>query len=168
MKKRIASVLTVTILLTVLLSGCKGKIKYEGVDYSGNDAADIVREYYDLIKEDKQKEQASLFTDAYNERKENIVWQDISLVKLTHCEVVDEADIRESDKAWIEEISRENYAYCFVQTSDVILCEEDGAQGAKGETVSRNYYYALLMETKGSDWKIEDFGYPPFYVYEEK
>ena len=62
----------------------------------GNDAADIVREYYDLIEEDKQKE-------------------DCSLVKLTHCEVVDEADIRESDKAWIEEISRENYAYCFVQ-----------------------------------------------------
>ena len=168
MKKRIASVLTVTILLAVLLSGCKEKIKYGGVDYSGNAAADIVREYYDLIKDDKQKEQASLFTDAYNERKENIVWQDISLVKLTHCEVVDEADIRESDKAWIEEISRENYAYCFVQTSDVILCEEDGPQGTKGETVSRNYYYALVMETKESDWKIEDFGYPPFYVYEEK
>ncbi len=149
MKKRITSVLTVTILMAVVLSGCKEKIKYGGVDNSGNDAADIVREYYDLIEDDKQKE-------------------DFSLVKLTHCEVVDEADIRESDKAWLEEISRENYAYCFVQTSDVILCEEDGPQGAKGETVSRNYYYALVMETKGSDWKIEDFGYPPFYVYEEK
>ena len=149
MKKKIAFVLTVTVFFGILLSGCNETIKYGGVDNSGNDAVDIVREYYDLIEEDKQKE-------------------DFSLVKLTHCEVVDEADIRESDKARIEEISKENYAYCFVQTSDVILCEEDGAQGAKGETVSRNYYYALIMETKESDWKIEDFGYPPFYVFEEK
>ena len=168
MKKKIAFLLTVTVFFGILLSGCNETIKYGGVDNSGNDAVDIVREYYDLIEEDKQKEQGSLFTDAYNERKENIVWQDISLVDLTHCEVVDEADIRESDKAWIEEISKENYAYCFVQTSDEILCEEDGPQGAKGETVSRNYYYALVMETKESDWKIEDFGYPPFYVFEEK
>ena len=37
MKKKIAFLLTVTVLFGVLLSGCKGKIKYGGVDNLGND-----------------------------------------------------------------------------------------------------------------------------------
>lgn len=140
MKKRIDIIVVVMLLITAVLSGCNRKIRYGGEDVLGNTAADAVRGYYELMDE-----------------------EEITLISLDHCEVVDEADIRESDSAWIETIS-ENYAYCFVQTADTVLCEEDSSIGAKGETVKRNYYYALIMETEESEWQIDDIGYPPFSV----
>lgn len=88
-------------------------------------------------------------------------------MELKHCEVVDKSDIRESDEEWVKTIS-EKYAYCFVQTADTVICEEDCETGLKGETVQRNYQYALVMETEDSEWKIVDSGYPPFYVSDEK
>lgn len=67
----------------------------------------------------------------------------------------------------IAEIPDDVYAFCYVQTADTVLCNENGATGAKGEEVSRNHVYILIMKTQDSKWEITDCGYPPIYVPEK-
>uniref|UniRef100_UPI0040579EEE hypothetical protein n=1 Tax=Agathobacter sp. TaxID=2021311 RepID=UPI0040579EEE len=157
------SVLLITVLL-LSLCGCSNQIQYGGTDINGNTAADVVKMYYECLNSD-DKDETSYFAESYKNR--NIEQQDITLMELSACEVVEKTEITKSDNEWAEEIQNDYYAYCFVQTSDSIICKEDGPLGVKDEEVKREYSYTLVMETEDSEWKIYDFGYPPHYTVEK-
>lgn len=154
MKKCLIFVIALFLILAV---GCDSSIRYGGKDTMGKTAADVVNEFYDIFKNEGYTEAASSLGDI----SENTVIPNISLVKLNHCEVVERSKI---DISYLNDIPDDIYAVCCVQTSDSIFCNENTAEGIKGETVSRNYAYYLIMETKDSSWKIFDYGYPPIYI----
>lgn len=162
-----------TLILAVLslsmLTACNKGYRYAVLDASGNDATAVVKEYYMLMEEKAEPESYFEFYSEHLKEMLNgdsIIYENLTLVDFTHCEIVDESLLRESDLEFIEEHKDEYYAFCYVQTADSVYCEEDCATGHKGETVSRNYMYSLVMETEDSDWKIYDYGYPPFYTPE--
>lgn len=159
--KRIFSVILVISIFLGMFCGCSWQTKYGGTDANGDTAADVVKLYYETLEtgEDTQ----FYFSETYKER--DIAEEDYSLKELSFCEVVKEPAIRESDREWLEELEEEYYAYCFVQTSDSIVCNEDCSEGMKGEVIQRYYSYTLVMED--SVWKIYDFGYPPHYEIED-
>lgn len=144
----------------VCLWGCNKQMKYGGVEENGHGAVEKISEYYDLLYNMNLLERESLFTDNYVQRNVNTTYQDISLVQLVSCEVLDEDEMREQDREWMREHANEFYSCCFVRVFDIIFCEEEGVYGAKGDEAYRELYYILVMENKNSDWKIEDYGYP--------
>lgn len=162
MKKLLSVIFTIG-LSACVFCGCSMQIKYGGTDTNGNTAADIVKMYYESLNNDE--DEMSYFAESYKNR--NVKQQDIMLKELSNCILVEKEDIRASDREWERDTREDYYAYCFVQTSDVIICKEDGALGTKNEEVRRDYAYTLVMETKDSEWKIYDFGYPPYYVSEK-
>lgn len=159
--KKVISVLLILSVFLCMFCGCNRQTKYGGTDANGDTAADVVKRYYKALE--KGEDTQFFFSETYKER--DVVKEVFHLKELSFCEVVEEPAIRESDKEWLAELEEEYYAYCFVQTSDSIVCNEDGSEGMKVEEVQRYYSYTLVMED--SVWKIYDFGYPPHYEIEE-
>lgn len=167
MKKTFA--LLLAIISLCVLSACGKSYRYGGLDASGNDATVVIKSYYELKKANAEPES---YYPLYSQHRLNVVtssnfvYEDLTLLDFTHCEIVDESQISKSDLTFIEENKDEYYAFCYVQTADKVYCNEDCATGLKDETVNRTYMYCLVMENENSDWKIYDYGYPPFYIPE--
>ncbi len=144
------------------------EIVYGGTAPSGLDAADTVKKYYELLKKqgfaDGLDPYQELYCDVMNKRTESATIQNITLLEFTHCQVVNSSMLRKSDFERFKDLYGNYYACCYVQTADKILCNEDGALGLAGEEVVRQYSYFLVRESKDSEWKIYDCGYPPFYI----
>lgn len=140
---------------------------YYGQDSDGKSPGHIVGKYYENLDKLGSEEMSQYFTDEYLLGKENVVYQDMRYLSC-FWEEVDKEYIRESDQAWIEEISKKYKAYCFLQTKAELICEEDGPSGMKGETVNQQYYFALVLDPKDGRWKIDDFGYPGFDISESE
>lgn len=166
--KRLTALILVILSLAVLTACSKG-YRYAVPDASGDDAAEVVKEYYKLAEAKAEPESYySLYSQDLLDKMTtaDVIYEDLTLLELSHCEIVDENLLRESDLEFIEENKDEYFAFCYVQTADSVYCEEDCATGHKDETVNRTYMYCLVMETEYSDWKIYSYGYPPFYVPE--
>ncbi|MBQ4333336.1 MAG: hypothetical protein IJC33_06135 [Clostridia bacterium] len=161
--KRIVCIVLCGIAILLCVGGCGRSARYGGQDANGQTAADVVRAYYDEIDAPATNKK-TYFSPRYE--IENRVEQPITLIALNHCEEVSKDQLRESEREDLKELSKDYYACCYVQTADVVRCEKDNAWGQKGEEVSRQYMYILVMESKESGWKIYDCGYPPIYVPE--
>lgn len=113
MKKSVSLFLIISLLIS-LFCGCGRQIRYGGTDTNGNTAADVVKLYYESL--DNDNDEMYYFTDSY--KNSDIKQQEISLIEFSACEVVNEDDIRESDREWVEEIQND-YSYTLVlETED--------------------------------------------------
>ena len=146
------------VLFLIFSVGCNNTIRYGGEDYKGNTAKDTINQYYSIFKEQGMQVAHSL---SVPDKVENVAFPDISLVEVSHCEIVEKSKLKDSD---LNHFPEDVYAVCYVQTSDTVLCNSDCAEGKAGEQVSRNYQYSLVMQSKDSTWQIWDMGYPPFYI----
>lgn len=165
--RRFMKLISTVALIVICISGCGKQMEYGGVEGNGHGAVEKICEYYDLLNNESPSEIDNLFTDNYIQQKLDVAGQNVSLVQLVSCEVLEEDEIREQDKEWMKKHKKEFYSCCFVRTSDVVLCEEDGMYGVRGDEVSRELCYILVMENKESEWKIEDYGYP-WHEFSEK
>lgn len=171
----ILKILCVLILLSLActqLFGCnnvsrqfyKLGIQYAGEDVNGNVASDIVENYYEELNIGANVDK--YFTDyAVDFIKPTNGWgYGIKSATLTHCEVIDESnwfksELFESDIMYLQDKKKEFYAWCIVQTADEVVRDD-------GSVEKRIFAYYLVMESANSEWKIQDYGYPPYYIPE--
>lgn len=150
--KRIFSVFA-SVLFIILLASCGNMAApiYGGTDINGLTADEAVKKCYELFEENDIEA-----TGAFSLMNRSIFDERTKLISLDECYIVEDYKPGEND-IW----HKGAYAYCVVQTSSVILCEEDCALGKKDEKVTLNYSYYLVLKDASSGWMIADFGYPP-------
>lgn len=124
--------------------------RYGGTDTEGLTADAVVEKCYEFFEKDDIEKTGSfsLKGKLFDERTE--------LISLNKCYIVENYKADEFDE-WCQQV----FAYCVVQTSSEIYCKEDCALGEKGDSITLNYAYYLIMENENSQWMIADFGYPP-------
>ena len=139
-------------------------LKYGGEDINGDTADEVIREYYRNFSVRNDAKMEYLYSDVLLQRNENAIKADIELLAMRHCDIVNITLLKSSDKTLFEQLAKENYACCWVQTADTIMCNEDCSLGNKGETIRRTYAYLLVRKSDQSPWQICDYGYPSYYV----
>lgn len=151
MKRAVTVFLSVFFILLLASCNKEASPKYGGTDINGLTAAETVEKCYELFKEND-----IAATGAFSLKNNSIFDERTKLISLDECYIVEDYKPTESD-IWYKEA----YSCCVVQTSSVILCEEDCALGKKDEKVTLNYSYYLVLKDSSSSWMIADFGYPP-------
>lgn len=108
----------VLLLGILLLASCGNENvpKYGGTDINGLTADEAVKKCYELFNENDIDA-----TVAFSLINNSIFDKRTKLISLDECYIVEDYKPDEND-VWYKDA----YAYCVVQTSSVILCEEIG------------------------------------------